>query len=177
LAVFWKFTAYRLGKIGLDRSCGHFRPASCIGRDAAGRNGGKLAMESESLLRDCIEQFGKRNGIAGLALEPNGCAGIEVRDGRRVYIKLDRELDRAFIYRALLPMHFVNSDLLRRCMELNLLEAGAGGGVLSMSPQMEAIVYHTSAPARIVDATWLEGAIEDVLARGERLVQLLVRMA
>jgi Tir chaperone protein (CesT) family len=134
-------------------------------------------MDSECRLRECVEQLGKRNNIAGLALEPNGCAGIEVSDGRRVYVKLDREQDRVVVYRALLPLQAADLGVLQRSMELNLLGAGTGGGVLSTSRHMEAIVYHTSVAAPLVDVTWLEGALEEVLANGGRLAELLVQGA
>jgi hypothetical protein len=134
-------------------------------------------MDSEVLLRECVELLGKRNNIAGLTLEPNGCAGVEVSDGRRVYLKLDCEHDRVFVYRALMPLHAVDEQVLRRSMQLNVLEAGTYGGVLSLSSQMDAILYHMSITASGVDVTWLQGAMERLLANGECLAQLLVSAA
>ncbi|KVX73725.1 CesT family type III secretion system chaperone [Burkholderia ubonensis] len=130
-------------------------------------------MNSESLIRDCLKQLGRRNGIAGLTLEVNGCAGIEIQDGRRIYLKFDRERGRVFIYRALFPLHTVDSTTLRRCMALNLLEAQTGGGVLALSDHMDAIIYHKSIAGDKVDVTSLLQAIEVLLADGERLARLL----
>jgi hypothetical protein len=134
-------------------------------------------MDSEWLLRECLEQLGKRNNIAGLTLEPNGCAGIEVGDGRTVYVKLDREYDRVFVYRALLPLHQVDTEVLQRSMEFNVLESGTGGGVLSLSRRMEAIVYHMSVAASAIDASWLQDAMTQLLGKGERLAQSLIQGA
>ena len=134
-------------------------------------------MSSECRLIESIEQLGVRNDIVGLTLEPNGCAGIEVGDGRRVFVKLDRERDRVFVYRALLPLHAVDAALLQRGMELNLLEAGTEGGVLSLSQMMGALVYHTGIAGSRIDAARLQDAMEAVLANGERLAQLLVQGA
>jgi hypothetical protein len=132
-------------------------------------------MSGECRLIESLEQLGERNDIVGLTLEPNGCAGIEVKDGRRVFVRLDRERDRVFVYRALLPLHAVDAAILQRGMELNLLEAGTDGGVLSLSRTMDALIYHTSISGSRVDASGLQDAMEAVLANGERLIQLLVQ--
>ncbi|HWX13244.1 MAG TPA: CesT family type III secretion system chaperone [Trinickia sp.] len=134
-------------------------------------------MDSERLLRECLELLGERNNIVGLTLEANGCAGIEVRDGRKVFVKLDRERDRVFLYLALLPLHAVDLAVLQRGMELNLLEAGTEGGVLSLSRHIDALVYHTSIAGSQVDATRLQDAMEALLANGELLTHLLVDCA
>src|ERR1700737_4192283 len=125
-----------------------------------------MNMSSECRLIESIEQLGVRNDIVGLTLEPNGCAGIEVGDGRRVFVKLDRERDRVFVYRALLPPHAVGAALLQRGLELNLLEAGTEGGVLSLSQMMGALVYHTGIAGSRIDAARLQDAMEAVLANG-----------
>jgi hypothetical protein len=134
-----------------------------------------MNMNGERRLIESLEQLGERNNIVGLTLEPNGCAGIETSDGRRVFVKLDRERDRVFVYRALLPLHAVDASVLQRGMELNLLEAGTEGGVLSLSQMLGALVYHTSITGSRVDAAHLQDAMEAVLANGERLTQLLVQ--
>ena len=126
-------------------------------------------MDSESLLRGCVETLGERNGIEGLTLEPNGCCGIELRDGRRLYMKLDREHDRVFVYRVVLPLDTVDQDLLQRSMASNALEAETAGGVLSLSRTMNGIVYHKSVGAQHVDVAWLEQTIESIIMHGDRL--------
>jgi hypothetical protein len=130
-------------------------------------------MNTENLLRDCLEQIGARNEIAGLTLDAEGSACIEVKDGRRVHVTLDRETGRVFIYRMLLPLRTVDPTLLKRCMTLNFLEIGTGGGVLSLWARMEAIVYHTSIAADRIEAIGLQHAIEVVLVDGERLAHAL----
>jgi Tir chaperone protein (CesT) family len=133
-----------------------------------------MNMNGERRLIESLEQLGERNNIAGLTLEPNGCAGIESNDGRRIFVKFDRERDRVFVYQALLPLHAVDASVLQRGMELNLLEAGTEGGVLSLSQMLGALVYHTSIAGSRIDAERLQDAMEAVLANGERLTQLLV---
>ncbi|GLU31140.1 CesT family type III secretion system chaperone [Trinickia caryophylli] len=130
-------------------------------------------MDGESLLRECIETLGERNGIDGLTLEPNGCCGIELRDGRRLYLKLDREHGRVFVYRVVLALDTVDQDLLRRSMESNALEAETAGGVLSLSRRMNGIVYHKSVGAQYVDVAWLEQAMESMVVHGDHLAQSL----
>ncbi|MEA3121618.1 MAG: hypothetical protein QOH33_1173 [Paraburkholderia sp.] len=131
----------------------------------------------ERRLIESLEKLGERNNIVGLTLEPNGCAGIETSDGRRVFVRLDRERDRVFVYRALLPLHAVDSAVLQRGMELNLLEAGTDGGVLSVSKMLGSLVYHTSIEGSQIDATRLQDAMEAVLANGERVSLLLIQGA
>ena len=134
-------------------------------------------MDSQSLLRECVEQLGKRNDIAGLTLDARGNSGIEVRDGRRAFLKLDQERNRVFVYRALLPLHAVDAAVLRRCMALNLLEGGTDGGVLSLSDRMDAIVYHSSIAGDQIDVDLLQDAMEALLTNGERVAQSLARAA
>ncbi len=43
-------------------------------------------MDSEFLLRNYLKDIDKHNGIAGLTLEANGSASIEVNDGRKIFI-------------------------------------------------------------------------------------------
>lgn len=129
------------------------------------------AYQAEQQVRTCLEMLGQRHNIAGLTLEANGSAGLELANGERIYFSLDAEANKLYLYTPFASLRGDLQDQAIDMLRLNCLEAGTHGGVISVSEPMEAFIYHRSLPINALELNTLDQAIEELIKQRQQLAQ------
>ncbi|MCG1038064.1 MULTISPECIES: CesT family type III secretion system chaperone [Burkholderiaceae] len=128
--------------------------------------------QAKERVRRCLEALGQRHRIAGLTLDANNEAGIELAWGERLYLRFNAESNKLYIYAPFAPLNDAqDGQILADMLRLNCLEVGTRGGVISVSEPMDAFVYHLGLPAETLKPDALEQAIEKFIEERQRLAQ------
>ncbi|WP_426336065.1 CesT family type III secretion system chaperone [Pseudoduganella sp. R-31] len=131
-------------------------------------------MKEEFQIRQYVEALGIRYRIAGLTLDADGGAGLRLGDGSEIHLRFRRATNRLYIHAVLAPLPARPiPGLALKLLKMNCLEAGSGGGVLSVSAFQRAFVYHVSLPAACIDSERLGREIEAFLSKRARAAQCL----
>lgn len=127
-------------------------------------------------LNAALNLLASRYGIEGLGLEAAGSTGITLESGTQLFLEYLQDRGMVFLYTPLLPIPRspeLQLPLFQTMLELNCLEIGSGGGVLSLYPQLDTVIYHQSLPLEGIDADRLDEAFNRLVARAAELSLLL----
>lgn len=128
--------------------------------------------QTEERARSCLEALAQRHQIAGLTLDANGGAGLELAQGERLYFRLDVEVNKLYVYAPFMPLHSAqDGQVLVDMLRLNCLEGGTRGGVISVSEPLNAFIYHLGLPVETLELEALEQAIEGLIEQRQHLTQ------
>ncbi|BBE08741.1 Putative uncharacterized protein [Mycoavidus cysteinexigens] len=128
--------------------------------------------QTEERARSCLEALARRHHIAGLTLDANGGAGLELAQGERLYFRLDVEANILYLYAPFTPLRGAQDGrVLVDMLRLNCLETSAHGGVISISEQLDAFIYHLGLPVETLELDALEQAIEEFIKQRQHLAQ------
>ncbi|WP_171013812.1 CesT family type III secretion system chaperone [Chitinivorax sp. B] len=118
-------------------------------------------MHNEKKVRDCLEDMGNRNGIAGLRLEADGSTGLALKNGKHLYFRYLAGQNKLFFYSTLtLWQPRDGMEVIQQAMSMNCLESGTEGGVISWSMFQQALLLQASIAVDLVSVTRLEQEVE-----------------
>jgi hypothetical protein len=135
-------------------------------------------LEARARIDAALQVVGQRHGISDLSLDEGGACGLELKDGRKLWLQHDPELGRLVIFTALASIPVDAGErlaLYELLLGLNCLEYGTEGGVLSVFHGSDSVFYHLALPAAALDPEPLQEVLEIFLARAERLAGRLLQ--
>ncbi|WP_158590504.1 type III secretion system chaperone [Noviherbaspirillum cavernae] len=123
-----------------------------------------------------VNEVGRRDGVDGLRLSPEGTAAMTFRSGKKINFEYVAQSARLFVYTSLMPL---GSDetrlfpLFESMLRCNFLKLGTGKGELSISLDTQQAIYQIGLDIDGLDADALDDAIDEVLKQhDECLCQL-----
>jgi hypothetical protein len=134
----------------------------------------EIIMSHIDKINTLLQELGRRDGIAGLQLGPDGAGGLELRNGVRLYFEYTSTNDTLFLYS---PIHSLPQDSGTRLELLEVLLhsnfALISGGSIAVVEHLDAAVYCVPLRAEDLTVDQLDRSIDELLkARALALSQV-----
>lgn len=136
-----------------------------------------MTAELERISR-IVNEVGRLDGIDDLRLSREGTATLSYQSGRTIYFEYIEANERLFLYSPLMrippdePRRLV---LFEAMLHSNFLKLATGHGELSISRNMQQVMYQYSLETVSLDISRLNHAIDNVLSRCETIPYQLER--